>query len=653
MAGRISDASIAAVRERASILDVVGAQVALSPAGSGRLKGLCPFHEEKTPSFSVNPSANLYHCFGCGVGGDIFDFVMRLDNLQFGEAVEHLARGAGVTLAYEGGTSGGRREGGGRRQRLVEANAAAADYYVGQLRTAEAQTGREFLLERGFDASAAERFGIGYAPGGWDSLTRHLRGCDFTVEELTEAGLSRPGSKGSPIDRFHRRLLWPIRDVGGDVVGFGARRLHDDDPIAAKYLNTPETPLFKKSTLLYGADLARRAIGQRDQVVVVEGYTDVMACHLAGVETAVATCGTAFGSDHVRLLRRMLHDQDEHRAEVVFTFDGDAAGRAAARKALQFEQRFVSQTYVAVDGAGRDPCELRQAGGDAAVRELVARRVPLVEFAIRSALDGVDLDSAEGRSAGLHACAPLVAGIKDWALRGEYARRLSGWLGMESPEPVVAEVRRLADAVDTTGGGSGGGGSGAKGGSAAGGSAAGEPGSNGSTSEARPLRPRRPVSGAEAAALTVEREALKGALQCAAVAGPMFDATEPEMFLDQAYRGLREAIGQAGGTSAATSIPAWVAAVSDAAPDNSVRSLVTSLAVEPLQYEGDIEQRYVSSVVMSVHERHVTRRVAEVKSRLQRTNPESETEAYNRLFNELIVLEQRKRELRTQLDGAA
>ena len=633
MAGRISDASIAAVRERASILDVVGAQVALRPAGSGRLKGLCPFHEEKTPSFSVNPSANLYHCFGCGVGGDIFDFVMRLDNLQFGEAVEHLARSAGVTLAYEGGTSGGRREGG-RRQRLVDANAAAAEYYAGQLGTAEAQTGREFLLERGFDAAAAERFGIGYAPGGWDSLTRHLRGRDFTVEELTEAGLSRPGSKGSPIDRFHRRLLWPIRDVGGDVVGFGARRLHDDDPIAAKYLNTPETPLFKKSTLLYGADLARRAIGQRDQVVVVEGYTDVMACHLSGVETAVATCGTAFGSDHVRLLRRMLHDQDEHRAEVVFTFDGDAAGRAAARKALQFEQRFVSQTYVAVDDAGRDPCELRQAGGDAAVRELVARRVPLVEFAIRSTLDGVDLDSAEGRSAGLHASAPLVAGIKDWALRGEYARRLSGWLGMESPEPVIAEVRRLADAADAGGGSSG------------------PPDNNGSTSEARPVRPRRPASGAEAAALTVEREALKGALQCPAVAGPMFDATEPAMFLDPAHRGLREAISRAGGTSTATSVPAWVAAVSEAAADDSVRSLVTSLAVQPLQYEGDTEHRYVSSVVVSVHERDVTRRVAEVKSRLQRTNPESETEAYNRLFNELIVLEQRKRELRTQLDGA-
>lgn len=633
MAGRISDASIAAVRERASILDVVGAQVALRPAGSGRLKGLCPFHEEKTPSFSVNPSANLYKCFGCGVGGDIFDFVMRLDNLQFGEAVEHLARSAGVTLAYEGGTSGGRREGG-RRQRLVDANAAAAEYYAGQLGTAEAQTGREFLLERGFDAAAAERFGIGYAPGGWDSLTRHLRGRDFTVEELTEAGLSRPGSKGSPIDRFHRRLLWPIREVGGDVVGFGARRLHDDDPIAAKYLNTPETPLFKKSTLLYGADLARRAIGQRDQVVVVEGYTDVMACHLSGVETAVATCGTAFGSDHVRLLRRMLHDQDEHRAEVVFTFDGDAAGRAAARKALQFEQRFVSQTYVAVDDAGRDPCELRQAGGDAAVRELVARRVPLVEFAIRSTLDGVDLDSAEGRSAGLHASAPLVAGIKDWALRGEYARRLSGWLGMESPEPVIAEVRRLAEAADAGGGSSG------------------PPVSNGSTSEARPVRPSRPAGGAEAAALTVEREALKGALQCPALAGPMFDATEPAMFLDPAHRGLREAISRAGGTSTATSVPAWVAAVSEAAADDSVRSLVTSLAVQPLQYEGDTEHRYVGSVVASVHERDVTRRVAEVKSRLQRTNPETQTEAYNRLFNELIVLEQRKRELRTQLDGA-
>jgi len=627
VAGRISDASIAAVRERASIVDVVGAQVALRPAGGGRLKGLCPFHDEKTPSFSVNPSANLYHCFGCGVGGDIFDFVMRLDNLQFGEAVERLAAAAGVTLAYEGGTSGGRRESG-RRQRLVEANAAAAAFYAAQLSTAEAQTGREFLLERGFDAVAAERFGIGYAPGGWDALTRHLRAADFTVEELTEAGLSRPGSRGTPIDRFHRRLLWPIRDVGGDVVGFGARRLHDDDPIAAKYLNTPETPLFKKSTLLYGADLARRAIGQRDQVVVVEGYTDVMACHLAGVETAVATCGTAFGTDHVRLLRRMLHDQDEHIAEVVFTFDGDAAGRAAARKALQFEQRFVSQTYVAVDEGGRDPCELRQAGGDAAVRELIARRVPLVEFAIRATLDGVDLDSAEGRIAALHAAAPLVAGIKDWALRTEYARRLSGWLGMESPEPVIAEVRRLVDPAEAA--------AGEREGPAAG-----------------AARGRRP-SGPDAAALTVEREALKAALQRPALAGPPFEATEPAMFLDPAHQRVRAAVAKAGGTGAAGGMPGvaeWVAAVSEAAADDAVRSLVTSFAVEPLQYEGDTGQRYITWVVSSLHERHLTRRVAELKSRLQRTNPESERPAYNRLFNELIELEQRKRELRGALEG--
>jgi len=310
VAGRIRDEDIALVRERSPVEEVIGERVALRSAGGGNLKGLCPFHDEKSPSFNVTPARGLFHCFGCGVGGDVIAFVQRTDGLSFAEAVERLADRAGIQLRYEqGGAAPSRPQG--QRTRLVEANRLAAAFYAGQLASsAEAQVGRDFLRARGFDAAAAEAYGCGYAPAGWDALTAHLLDRGFSQAELVTAGLSRQSSRGSLIDRFHRRLLWPIRDISADVVGFGARRLHDDDPIEAKYLNTPETPLYHKSQVLYGADIAKKEIARRRQAVVVEGYTDVMACHLSGVPTAVATSGTSFGEDHVKVLRRLILDTD-------------------------------------------------------------------------------------------------------------------------------------------------------------------------------------------------------------------------------------------------------------------------------------------------------------------------------------------------------
>ena len=615
MAGRISDASINAVRERVSIEEIIGAQVALRPSGAGRLRGLCPFHDEKTPSFYVNTTNGFYHCFGCGESGDAIGFVRKMEGLTFPEAIERLARQLGITLTYEGGTAAVNRETG-KRMRHVEANKEAASFYEEQLRTPEARLAREFLAERGFDEAAAKHFGVGYAPGGWDTLTTHLRGKGFTVQELVDCGLAKMGSRGSPIDRFHRRLLWPIKEPGGDVVGFGARRIHDDDPVTAKYMNTAETLLFKKSTVLYGADLARKAIAQRYQAVIVEGYTDVMACHLAGVETAVASCGTAFGEDHVKLLRRLLHDQDAHRSEVIFTFDGDAAGQAAARKALAFDQHFVAQTFVAIEAGGRDPCELRQQEGDAAVRDLVANRVPLVEFAIRSALAEYDLASAEGQVAALRASVPLVAKIKDWALRDEYARRLSGWIGMPTPEPVLAQVRQLAG--DPT-----------------------RPSRGGSA----PRGAARP-GGPDQRALAGEREALKAALQTPGYCGPTFDTLEPSHFTFAETRAVFAAIVAAGGTQAATSPQTWVGIVGEACADDTVRQLMLELAVEPLHFAGEDEAGYAGQVVSRLREFDLTRRIVRQKAELQRTNPVDQ-EGYRRVFGELMALEALKRQLRT------
>ncbi|MCP2334275.1 DNA primase [Actinoalloteichus cyanogriseus DSM 43889] len=442
MAGRIRDSDIAEVRDRSRVDEVIGEYVELRRAGAGALKGLCPFHDEKTPSFNVRPNHGTFHCFGCGEGGDAISFLMKHDHLGFVEAVERLADRIGYRLTYEGGGTTVQRDRG-TRSRLIEAHRAAAEFYAEQLRTPEAVAAREFLATRGFDEEAATRFGCGFAPAGWDTLTKHLLGRGFALEELYKAQLSREGRRG-PIDRFHRRLLWPIREISGDVVGFGARRIFDEDPIQAKYVNTSESPIYKKSQVLFGLDLARREIARRRQAVVVEGYTDVMAMHLAGVPTAVASCGTAFGEDHIAVLRRLLMDDDAFRGEVIYTFDGDEAGKKAALRAFDEDQRFTTQTYVAVAPEGMDPCELRQDKGDAAVRDLVAQRTPLFEFAIRAVLEEYDLDTAEGQVEALRRTVPLVARIKDQALRERYAPRLAGWVGWPEEQTVVRRVRESA-----------------------------------------------------------------------------------------------------------------------------------------------------------------------------------------------------------------
>ncbi|HEX2316996.1 MAG TPA: DNA primase, partial [Thermomonospora sp.] len=438
MAGRIRNEDIALVRERSPIADVVGEYLQLRNAGGGDLKGLCPFHDEKSPSFNVTPSRGLYWCFGCGEGGDVITFVQKMEHLSFAESVERLASRAGVELRYEEGGYSPRQDG--QRARLVEAHKAAAQFYAERLATDdEASIGRRFLAERGFEAAHAEHFGVGYAPREWEALVRHLRGRGFSDRELILGGLAREGRRG-PVDRFRGRLVWPIRDMTGDVIGFGARKLYDNDD-GPKYLNTPESPLFKKSTVLYGADLAKKEMARRRQAVIVEGYTDVMACHLAGVPTAVATCGTSFGEDHAKLLRRLLMDQADARAEIIFTFDGDAAGQRAALRAYAQDQRLVSQTFVAVQPDGLDPCDLRLKHGDAAVRDLVASRTQLFEFVIRATIERYDTSTNEGRLAALDAAAPVVAGIKDAGLRRMYAISLDRWLGIMDEEFVLRRVR--------------------------------------------------------------------------------------------------------------------------------------------------------------------------------------------------------------------
>lgn len=441
MAGRIRQADVDEVKARVNIADVIGERVALKPAGVGSMKGLCPFHDERSPSFNVRPQVGYYHCFGCGESGDVYSFLRAMDHVSFTEAVERMAARVGYTLHYEDGGAAPETSG---RSRLYAANAAAAEYFRTQLMTPEAETGRRFLGDRGFDAGAAAHFGVGYAPKGWSHLLDHLSAQKFTREELLQAGLVSQGQRGV-YDRFRGRLVWPIRDITGQVIGFGARKLYDDDQ-GPKYLNTPETPLYKKTQVLYGLDLAKRDISRSHRVVVVEGYTDVMACHLAGVTTAIASCGTAFGSDHITVLRRVMGD-DSSSGEVVFTFDPDAAGQKAALRAFADEKRFAAQTYVAVAPEGLDPCDLRLQRGDGAVRSLMETKAPMFEFVIDQRLKDFNLSSVEGRAGALNAAAPIVADIRDPALRPGYVRVLARRLGLDIPE-VQAAVERAARGAD-------------------------------------------------------------------------------------------------------------------------------------------------------------------------------------------------------------
>ncbi|WP_338177996.1 DNA primase [Jatrophihabitans sp.] len=626
MAGRIRDEDVALVREQTPIADIIGEHVQLRNAGGGNLKGICPFHDEKSPSLSVSPGRNLFHCFGCGAGGDVIKFIMDIEHLDFTESVERLAARTNIQLRYVEGTGAPRRPEHGQRKRLIEAHAAAATFYAEQLLTNEAQTARDFLQERGFDAAAAEKFGCGYAPSGWDALTNHLRTLGFTAAELTLGGLARESGRGSLIDRFHRRLLWPIKDVSGDVVGFGARRLFDDDKVEAKYLNTPETPIYKKSTLLYGVDLAKKEIARQHRAVIVEGYTDVMACHLAGVTTAIASCGTAFGTEHIGVIRRLLMDSDTFTGEVIFTFDGDAAGMKAAERAFGDDQKFMAQTFVAIEPTGMDPCELRMKSGDTAVLDLVARRIPLVEFVLRNTVGRFDLDTAEGRTNALDRGVPLVADIKDHGLRDEYARRLAGLVGVDDPVRIVQRVRGLVRAGQH------------------------RP-ANGAPVVPQPS-PERPVEKVDDTVVSVEREVLKIALQLPAVAGPQFDALAEEAFLVPQHRAVRAAIAAAGGSTAAVTGPAWTSAVAEKL-DESLRNGVIGLSVEPLHFGAVEQERYADAVLARMHEMVASREIALVKGRLQRINPQEHPEEHAKLFGQLIALESYRRGLRDRAIGSA
>lgn len=419
MAGRIKDSDKEELKARINIADVIGDYVALKPAGGGSFKGLCPFHGEKSPSFQVTPAKGMFYCFGCQVGGDVYKFLMELEKLSFTEAIEKLAGRIGFQLSYE---EGGSNENG-ERARVLEANRLTAEFFQAALKSAEAEPGLKLMGDRGFDLASLERFGIGWAPKGWQNLAEHLKAKGFTDAELLTAGLVSNGERGV-YDKFRGRIVWPIRDTTNQVIGFGARKIFEDDQ-GPKYLNSAETPVYHKSRVLYGLDLAKKDIAKKQQVVVVEGYTDVMACHLAGITTAIATCGTAFSEEHIQVLNRILGGDPTNPAEVIFNFDPDEAGQKAAMRAFGNASKFNAQTFVAIGPDGLDPSDLRQLRGDEAVAQMIAARRPLLEFAIDRSVKDFDLTSREGQVSATRAAAVILGGIADPIQRSVYEKYVS------------------------------------------------------------------------------------------------------------------------------------------------------------------------------------------------------------------------------------
>lgn len=661
----------------------------LKSAGIGSFKGLCPFHDERSPSFHVRPQVGTYHCFGCEESGDVFSFIQKMDHSSFSETVEKLAARIGYELKYEDGP-GPRREDVGKRQRLLDAHKVAGEFFRDQLLSPAAAAGRQFLAERGFDQAAAAHFGVGFATQGWDQLLKHLRGRGFGQEELAQTGMfGGDVARGGRIyDRFRGRLIWPIRDISGDTIGFGARKLFEEDQ-GPKYLNTPETSLYKKSQVLYGIDLAKRDIAKTRQLVVVEGYTDVMACHLAGIKTAVATCGTAFGAEHIKIARRLLSD-DGTGGEVIFTFDGDAAGQKAALRAFEEDQKFIAQTFVAVEPSGADPCELRQHSGDGAVAELIASRRPLFEFAIKATLRKFDLDTVEGRIQALRSSAPVVAQIRDPAMRPAYARELAGWLGMDVEEVVRAvSAASRRGAAPAPGGRPGGaptfGHTHRPGGSAGESQQRARPQGRQTRDNHRPAsrwpdaqaggrRPDHhdrpdddghtgPGGGGQGSAAEVqaapqfrrpdphdpvsrmEREALEVVLQ---QPGLLEDA-QWQGFIDArftapAHNAVHEAIRAAGTAGAA---PAqWVEQVRQEVPE-VLRGFVSELAVTPLPASNaDSLRNYCRGILNRLLDLGITHQKAEKMGQLQRMDPSADPEQFQRINRELMELEMARRALR-------
>jgi len=629
MAGRIVDEDMKRLREQIHIEDVIGEHLTLRRAGAD-LIGLCPFHDEKTASFHVTPARGLFYCFGCGVGGDVFKFVQEVDNLSFNEAAQQLADRIGLELHFTDSGSGSPKTG--QRQRLLAANQAAAEFFAAQLLTPEGIKARQLLDDRGFDREVATAFGVGYAPKDGQALHRHLGSKGFSDEELVQANLIRANGGW---DVFQGRVIWPIRDSATTTLGFGARRLYDDDRQPAKYINTAETTVYKKSQVLYGLDLARGPIGKQGQAIVMEGYTDVMAAHLSGLETAVASCGTAFGDDHARLLQRLIGQPKAGR--IVFTFDGDEAGQKAALKVFNLDDHFTVPTYVAVAPDGLDPCDLRLQRGDSAVRDLVVNPKPLYQFIMEDRVARFDLERADSRIEAVRAVAPLLSAIRDHDKWQGFVESLAGIVGID-----IDKARKIVLASHKA--------------SPAGAKLSPKPPSptapeaDGSTAATLPGEkaqnesPPIPYPAANDPRLAAERGLMQLMLQYPTYFTTDWCGLDPADFRHPAYRAIFEAV-----LVSPLGDGVWIELVQAKTDDPVVKRLEIELSVAPLMTEPN--EAYADAYAARVRLGRLNAQLETLRSRLQRMNPVTQAEDHQPLFAEVVELEALKAHLTRQALG--
>lgn len=441
-ATRLSDADIDAIKRANPLLNTVEQHVTLRRSGS-TYKGLCPFHDERTPSFHVNPATETWRCFGCQLHGDVIDFIREIEGGNFRYAATLLAQQSGVTI--EGADDSDDDEQARRlRARIYEANEAASAFYTSTLlNDPDAQTARTFLAERKFTAEHATEYACGYAPRRGQTLNAFLRDNGFSTDEIVTAGLARIAKDSDRLyDVFQGRLIWTIRSEFDKVIGFGARRLYDDDWQQGKFINTSETPVYKKSDVLYGFERARKTAVKNRHIYVVEGYADVMAAQIAGVANTVATCGTAFTREHLRTLRRTV---GEH-GEITFGLDDDAAGRKASMSVYDLAHTSVRRlTTLGGDFGGKDPDDVRKHHGDEALRTLFANRKPLLQSVITATIAAVDIHTPEDKAIALDQAAPLLAHVSDPVVRSEYVTQVANLVGVK-PADVTA---RLNDTTPT------------------------------------------------------------------------------------------------------------------------------------------------------------------------------------------------------------
>ena len=592
MAGRIRDEDIEAVRQRTDLAKVVSGYLTLKKSGHDSLSGLCPFHSEKSPSFSVSPSKQVYYCFGCGAGGDAVRFLQEIESLSFVEAIERLANDTGVTLRFEG-ESAADKKAAGRRVALNRANEEACRlFHQALLDSPEAEEARSYLDERGIDRAAAERFGVGYAPRQADYLIRKMSK-QVSSELLVEAGLVA-GGEGGTRDRFRGRITFPIRDLSGRYVGFGARILPSAEAKAqkqAKYLNTSESPVYRKGELLYNLDAAKSSITRSGEVVIVEGYTDVISLVLAGVENVVATCGTALTESHLRTLARFAQ-------RAVLTFDADEAGARAAERAFAFHESSAIHPFVLILPDGQDPSDFARAHGGEAFRGLAASAHPLVEFMIRRAVGRIDLSTVEGRTAAVDAGFPIIEGLSDPVRRQEYAHLLAELAGV-SDDSVMLKLQRAPSRLPASQGGQG--------------------------------RVAKQASQGPPARMSpqdqMEREMLKLLARDRTTYDGYSELLGDEHFQSQRNRDLlgvlRNCDGDIGGLVATSG-------------DDKLVATVSQLAVEPL--EGEPTSEYAAGVWQRLQEFQLQRRSADMRRELQKLNPVTDP-GYDEMFQRLIALD--------------